>query len=403
MEIMKQSEHVSIIREGDAVRKTWLSKLSPMFPYKSREVMFYTLAKGVPGVAEMIEHGEDYILLRHYPKNWNDHVVPLGQRYREEVACKLFQTLFELHRRGICHGDVNPGNIMLDENLNPFLIDSEFDQVPTGVPFYESFDVFGRPPVPLSWQGKAGPPVCYLNSVGPTIGFSAERAFDVLVERLKARIVACSGSEKDADFKDLGYAYSSYEFPGFALKGWRNTKVRMQVLGSVSFAGKTILDVGSGTGTMLFEAARAGAKECVGIEVNKDRVDAANDLSVYLGLKDKVRFVEGDPFVGGVEKVMELIHSLSGRKRFDMILFLSLMGRIPNGEAIPTEMRKMCRELILETNHVDDKKPDHFESLLKSSGFADVRFLGKAWYKSDCENPIRYIFKADTLEFIEWE
>lgn len=403
MEIMKQSEFVSVVREGDAVRKKWLSKLSPIFPYKSREVMFYTLAKGLPGIAEMVEHGEDYIVLKYYPKNWNDHVVPLEPHCREKVAGKLMQTLFELHRLGICHGDINPGNILLDEELNPVLIDPEFDKIPSGIPFYESFDVFGKPPVPLSWQGRAGLPVCYLNSIGPTIGFSAERAFDAFVERLKARVIACSGSEKDADFKDLGYAYSSYELPGFNLKGWRNTKVRMRVLDSISFEGKTVLDLGAGTGTMLFNVAKAGACECIGIEINKDRVAVANDLSAYLGMANKVRFVEGDPFIGGAEKLCESICALSGRRKFDMILFLSLMGRTPNGETMLAELRKVCRAMVVETNHVGDKKPDHFVGLLEAAGFPSVSFLGKLWHKPDCENPIRYIFKADMMEFVEWE
>jgi putative methylase len=57
---------------------------------------------------------------------------------------------------------------------------------------------------------------------------------------------------------------------------------------------KTILDLGCGTGRLALGAAFLGAKEVVGVDIDKTAVKAASENSVNTGLKDKVQWVTAD-------------------------------------------------------------------------------------------------------------
>ena len=58
--------------------------------------------------------------------------------------------------------------------------------------------------------------------------------------------------------------------------------------------GKTVLDLGCGTGRLALGAAFLGAKRVVGIDVDKDAVKLAFENSVRMNLKEKVQWVTGD-------------------------------------------------------------------------------------------------------------
>jgi len=57
---------------------------------------------------------------------------------------------------------------------------------------------------------------------------------------------------------------------------------------------KTVLDLGCGTGRLALGAAFLGAKEVVGVDIDKTAVKAASENSVNTGLKDKVQWVAAD-------------------------------------------------------------------------------------------------------------
>merc|ERR1712061_433147 len=58
------------------------------------------------------------------------------------------------------------------------------------------------------------------------------------------------------------------------------------------FEGKTVLDVGSGTGILCLFAARAGAKRVLGIECS-DIVDFAEAIAAQNGFADRITYVRG--------------------------------------------------------------------------------------------------------------
>jgi len=57
---------------------------------------------------------------------------------------------------------------------------------------------------------------------------------------------------------------------------------------------KTVLDLGCGTGRLALGAAFLGAKEVVGVDIDKTAVRAAAENSMNTGLRDRVQWVSGD-------------------------------------------------------------------------------------------------------------
>ena len=58
--------------------------------------------------------------------------------------------------------------------------------------------------------------------------------------------------------------------------------------------GKTVLDLGCGTGRLALGAAFLGAKQVVGIDIDKDAIKMAFENSVRTNLKEKVQWITGD-------------------------------------------------------------------------------------------------------------
>jgi len=61
-----------------------------------------------------------------------------------------------------------------------------------------------------------------------------------------------------------------------------------------NIVGKTILDLGCGTGRLALGAAFLGAKQVVGVDLDKDAVKLAFENSARINLKEKVQWVSGD-------------------------------------------------------------------------------------------------------------
>ena len=56
----------------------------------------------------------------------------------------------------------------------------------------------------------------------------------------------------------------------------------------------TVYDLGSGDGRLLFAALEKGAGQCVGIDIDPERITASRQTAKLKGLSDRVTFVEAD-------------------------------------------------------------------------------------------------------------
>lgn len=58
--------------------------------------------------------------------------------------------------------------------------------------------------------------------------------------------------------------------------------------------GKTVLDLGCGTGRLALGAAFLGAKQVLGVDVDRAAISVASENSVKIGLKDKAQWITAD-------------------------------------------------------------------------------------------------------------
>jgi SAM-dependent methyltransferase len=74
--------------------------------------------------------------------------------------------------------------------------------------------------------------------------------------------------------------------------------------------GKSVLDVGCGTGRYMFESVRRGAVDVVGLDAAPGALDAARKMAAELGLADKVEFVQTDFMDYPVQRKFDIIFAV---------------------------------------------------------------------------------------------
>jgi magnesium-protoporphyrin O-methyltransferase len=74
----------------------------------------------------------------------------------------------------------------------------------------------------------------------------------------------------------------------------KSSKILLGYLDKEGLAGKTILDLGCGTGSFSIEALKAGAAHCVGVDLSPQMIRNANELAAKSGFSEKARFAVGD-------------------------------------------------------------------------------------------------------------
>jgi putative methylase len=118
--------------------------------------------------------------------------------------------------------------------------------------------------------------------------------------------------------------------------------------------GKTVLDLGCGTGRLALGAAFLGAKQVLGIDVDKAAINVASENSVKAGLRDEVQWIAAD---------IDAVHG-----KFDTVIQNPPFG---------VQRRKADRKFLekaLETSkvvyslHKSPQKDKEFIGKLKGSG-----------------------------------
>jgi cyclopropane fatty-acyl-phospholipid synthase-like methyltransferase len=92
-------------------------------------------------------------------------------------------------------------------------------------------------------------------------------------------------------------------------------RLAFDLLGDLS--GKSVLDVGCGSGRYMFEAVRRGAVDVVGIDAASGALEAAEKFANDLGFKDYVKFVNSDFLDFKIERKYDIVFAVG---YFDYIL-----------------------------------------------------------------------------------
>mmetsp|Transcript_77390 Transcript_77390/g.179423 ORF Transcript_77390/g.179423 Transcript_77390/m.179423 type:complete len:381 (-) Transcript_77390:87-1229(-) len=111
------------------------------------------------------------------------------------------------------------------------------------------------------------------------------------------------------------------------------------------FEGKTVLDVGSGTGILCLFAAKAGARRCIGIECS-DIADFASQIATDNGFGDIITYVRGkvEEVELPVQQVDIIISEWMGyfliyESMLDSVLFARDKWLVPGGHLFPDHAR----------------------------------------------------------------
>jgi magnesium-protoporphyrin O-methyltransferase len=73
-----------------------------------------------------------------------------------------------------------------------------------------------------------------------------------------------------------------------------STEVLLGFLTERGLVGKTLLDIGCGTGFFALEALKRGVSSCVGVDLSSAAIHEANEFAKESGLQDRARFEVGD-------------------------------------------------------------------------------------------------------------
>ena len=69
-----------------------------------------------------------------------------------------------------------------------------------------------------------------------------------------------------------------------------STEVLLGLLTESGLVGKTVLDIGCGTGFFALETLRQGASSCTGVDLSPSAIHEANEFAKESGLQDRARF-----------------------------------------------------------------------------------------------------------------
>ncbi len=81
---------------------------------------------------------------------------------------------------------------------------------------------------------------------------------------------------------------------GFGTGHHATTRLMLKALQELPLEGRTVFDIGCGSGVLTIAAAKLGAQSALGIDIDPDALDNARENSVLNDTGARVRFTEGD-------------------------------------------------------------------------------------------------------------
>ena len=163
-----------------------------------------------------------------------------------------------------------------------------------------------------------------------------------------------SGSPYDATKFPAGYQTINIE--GLNLKGKRDPQARLKDV-PFDFTGKTVLDMGSNQGGMLFALADK-IKSGVGVDYDHRMVNVANRIADYAN-HGHINF-----YVLNLEKEdLALIEDLLPSQKVDIVFLLAVCAWVKNWRDVIGAAAHISDNLLFESNGVPEQQESQIEEL----------------------------------------
>lgn len=366
------------VRGKPYIKKTFASNAVGRACFE-REMAALELFHGRPWLSPIVKSGRHWLLMPQYPADRRlDHLAPsLSEQERLGIAKQAVEILFEIFQAGYAHRDYHAMNLFFIEGQ---LIVIDFEVIGAHPPG-------GRPAFPVSYdingEGLDSPyntkRMCYIaddgekSSLKQALATPIDRVLDEIKKDLKEELRAVSATFQTHTQRHTCRAqriYSSFDLPHFTVssqEAQRHCARRLENFGvrPESFRDKSVLDIGSNIGGMLFEIQRLSPGRCVGIEYDGDKVHVATKIAAYSGLNN-VSFLHADVDILKVK-------SLAGP--FDVVFCLAIEAHVKR----PRHLYRLLSSVTAETLYFEGNattKPAEVEARLRENGFAHVEYLG---------------------------
>jgi hypothetical protein len=190
---------------------------------------------------------------------------------------------------------------------------------------------------------------------------------------IRARLLSASGSfRKKAGRHELrtkDVMYCAFSTPNFTItpeESQRDATKRVAAFGLTreQVEGRTVLDLGSNAGAMLFEISNFHPAAGLGIEYDSDKVDLATEIATLASIPD-LRFEAGD--IDLLDAATVGVH--------DIVFALAIEGHVQDPDRLYELLGKVTGDLLcFEGNGKCDM--DYVRSRLSLAGFGDFVDLG---------------------------
>ncbi len=364
-----------IVKEGESkfIRKEFIGETKEQC--FQNEKVANDVFKNYPWMSQWIISGNHYFSREYYheEQRLDKFSKDLSQNEKVRLAINILEAILEMYSLGYCHRDLHAKNIFVVNNQVKIIDFETMVKHEQNQMFLESYDLLGK--------GLESPfrtdNMCYIHnspmSLQNVLGVSLEEAIEAFKVELKDQLIQSSKTFNKQGTRHItksGKIYSSFCLPDFQIsseEAQRNNSKRFEKfkLGDKDLNNKTVLDLGSNTGGVIFHMQRYSPKKCIGIEYDQDKVNIANKITAFTSLKN-VAFMHSD---------IDNISFDDFPEKFDIVFCLSINAHVKNkGKLIKTLGRLTGKLLIFEGNegtNIEAVKED-----LKREGFEYIEDLG---------------------------
>lgn len=399
---LRSTVQLELIDNIKVARKTFHNTAVGKTSFKN-EKRAYDLFKNYPWFPNTLEIGDNFITYEYIPNEYrlDQQKEKLKKHDKENILHQILLIIIELFKNNIAHRDIHAKNIFYKNN-RVVLIDYEvIGDLDPDTDFFESYDISGKN---LKSPLNSGNMHLFNMSQFALINFlqlkhvkSIDDVKNLINEMIKDSLFKMSANfftrkgNMDGRHNVLqNKIYSTYDLV--------HTKIEMSIaqrdlnkrlhsfqIDKESIKNKSILDVGSHTGGLVFELSKYNPSYALGIEYDFDKVQLSNLIHTINIKNSPIEFktvdVESDYFINEYEN------------KFDLVFCLALLGHIKNKRVFMSKLYSLCNNtLYLEGN--SNTSSDDIKILLIESGFKNIIYLGTSNDENNTNNNNRPLFVA---------